>query len=111
MVRRSVWSLAGLLIFCSPAAAAHLTFQDRVRAEEALARVRYAQQVGATAPFEEAVPREVLEQRVREALAYSRALERLWHNRITGNALAREVARQVRDSLDPEALRAMHEAL
>jgi|GEM_PF-5509332 hypothetical protein len=43
-----------------PAWAADLNFEDRVRAQEAIERVYYAHQIGATLPFEQAVPRTLL---------------------------------------------------
>ena len=50
----------------TPALARDLSFEDRVRAQEAIERVYYAHQIGATKPFEQAVPRDVLEKKVAE---------------------------------------------
>src|SRR5262245_11539258 len=57
-------------------AARTLTFEERVRAQEAIERVYYQHQIGATRPFEEAVPRAALEAKVRDALLRSAALEK-----------------------------------
>ena len=54
-----------------------LTFEDRVRAQEAIERVYYSHLICATMPFEKAVPREVLEKKVRTYLKQSLALERI----------------------------------
>ena len=64
-----------------------LTFEERVRAQEAIDHVYYSHQIGATRPFEEAVPRELLERKVRRYLKQSAALEELWHTPITQEAL------------------------
>src|SRR6266849_5681129 len=47
------------------ASARDLTFEERVKAQEAIERVYYSHQIGATKGFEEAVPRAVLEKKVR----------------------------------------------
>jgi hypothetical protein len=44
-----------------------LTFEERVQAQEATERVYYSHQVGATKPFEVAVPSSVIEDEVRKA--------------------------------------------
>ena len=46
----------------------NLSFDDRVRAQEAIERVYYKHQVGATRPFAVAVPRAVIENKVRRYL-------------------------------------------
>ena len=45
-----------------------ITFEDRVEAQEAIERVYYSHQIGTTRPFEEAVPREAIERKVRAYL-------------------------------------------
>jgi hypothetical protein len=55
-----------------------LSFEDRLACQEAIERVYYSHQIGATRPFEEAVPREVLERKVRTSLLQSVALEQYW---------------------------------
>jgi hypothetical protein len=69
------------------AVARDLTFEDRVRAQEAIERVYYAHQIGATKSFEEAVPREAIEAKVRRHLKLSVALEQLWNAPVTAAML------------------------
>jgi hypothetical protein len=52
------------LLIASAVYARELTFEERVRAQEAIERVYYSHQIGATKPFEEAVPRSAIEGRV-----------------------------------------------
>src|SRR6266850_941359 len=73
-----------------------LTFDDRVKAQEAIEHVYYRHQLGATKSFEEAVPRAVLEQKVRTYLKQSVALERIWNSPITAESLHRELDRMSR---------------
>jgi len=93
--------------------AAHrdLTFEERVRAQEAIERVYYAHQIGATRPFEEAVPRAILERKVRTYLKESLALERLWGAPVTATALREEWERIARSTRMPERLEELHAAL
>ena len=51
-----------------------LTFEERVVAREAIERVNYTHRVGTSRPFEIAVPRELLERKVRDTLALGVAL-------------------------------------
>jgi N-acetylneuraminic acid mutarotase len=88
-----------------------LSFEDRVRAQEAIERVYYAHQIGATRPFEEAVPRLVLEKKVRNYLAQSMALDRLWRTPVTAEALWQETERMARQSRLPERLEDLYAAL
>src|SRR5262245_14578999 len=88
-----------------------LTFDDRVAAQEAIERVYYAHQIGTTKPFEEAVPRAVLEEKVRTFLKKSVALDQVWHIRITGEMLRSEVERMARETRMPERLRELFDAL
>src|SRR5206468_8725108 len=52
-----------------------LTFEDRVKAQEAIERVYYSHQMGTTKPFEEAVPHDLLVRKVRTYLKQTVALE------------------------------------
>src|SRR6266850_5261007 len=88
-----------------------LTFEDRVRAQEAIERVYYSHQIGATKSFEEAVPREFLEKKVRTYLKQSAALEELWNTRETEAALAAELARIVRSTRFPSRLTEIYDSL
>jgi hypothetical protein len=50
-----------------------LSFRDRVEAQEAIERIYYSHQIGATKSFEEAVPRSRLEEKVATYLKQSGA--------------------------------------
>jgi Putative metal-binding motif/Galactose oxidase, central domain/Kelch motif/Thrombospondin type 3 repeat len=88
-----------------------LTFEQRVKAQEAIERVYYAHQIGAIRPFEEAVPRAVLERKVRTYLKQSVALETLWKTPVTGDSLHRELERMVAGTRMPERLGEIYAAL
>jgi N-acetylneuraminic acid mutarotase len=105
-------SAALLTLVCfAPAHARGLTFEERVHAQEALERVRYSHQIGAKAPFEEAVPRDVLERKVATYLEQTVALEKYWHTPLTAEMLEREMTRQSRGSRMPDRLRELYAAL
>src|SRR6185295_10507020 len=93
------------------ASARDLTFDERVKAQEAIERVYYAHQTGATKPFEQAVPREVLERKVETYLKQSVALETYWRTPVTSEMLRAEMERQAKGSRMPERLRELYEAL
>src|SRR5262245_33940739 len=96
-------ALVATLVLCSPSLAAMkagpaplprtLSLADRVRAQEAIERLYYRHQIGATKPFEEAVPRAVIEGKVRRYLEESVALETYWKTPVTDEALQRELER------------------
>ena len=88
-----------------------LSFQDRLRAQEAIERIYYAHRIGSKVPFEEAVPREVLERKVTTSLAHSAALERFWDEALTAEMLLAELGRIVTNTHHPDRLRAISRAL
>jgi N-acetylneuraminic acid mutarotase len=88
-----------------------LTFEDRVRAQEAVERVRYSHQIGATKQFEEAWPRPALEAKVRRYLKLSVALERLWRAPVTPAMLEAETRRLARRTRMPARLAEIEAAL
>jgi len=88
-----------------------LTFEERVEAQEAIERVYYSHQIGVTRPFEEAVPREVLEKKVRTYLKQSLDLAELWDTPITAERLLEEWRRIANTSSLPERLREIYAAL
>ena len=96
---------------CSLATARDLTFEDRVRAQEAIERVRYSSRLGATERFESAVPRSVLEAKVQRYLRESLALKTLWNTPVTAEMLDRETQRILRSSRAPSRLREIVQAL
>src|SRR5437867_8288683 len=87
-----------ILFSIVPAQARELTFEERVNAQEAIERVYYSHQIGATKPFEEVVSRPVLEQKVRVYLKETVALEKYWHTQITGDMLQKEMERMARQT-------------
>jgi len=88
-----------------------LSFEDRVRAEEAIERVYYAHQIGATLPFEQAAPRAALEAKVRAYLGQSQALEQYWETPVTAAALEAELTRMAAATRSPERLGELFRAL
>src|SRR5262245_43596982 len=88
-----------------------LTFEERVLAQEAIDRVYYSHQIGATRPFEEAEPHQVLETKVRTYLKRSVALEEFWQTPVTAHALERELGRIASGTRFPSRLREIYEVL
>jgi N-acetylneuraminic acid mutarotase len=88
-----------------------LSFEDRVRAQEAIERVYYAHQLGTTARFEDAVPQATLEGKVFRYLEQSAALRVHWRTEITDDMLQRELTRMTRASRMPERLAELYDAL
>jgi len=103
--------LAALAPCSGQVAARDLSFEDRVKAQEATERVYYSHQVGVTRPFEEAVPRSLLEQKVRTYLKQSVALERFWNTPVTAAMLRAELERMARETRMPDRLREIVAAL
>ena len=94
--------IAGLLGFASPAFAAPAgeLVDDRLAVE----RVYYAKQVGAKAPFEQAVTRSVIERRVQQELLKERVLKNIYRLEITPKLVAEEVARIERSTMAGDML-------
>jgi hypothetical protein len=100
--------LAGLLApLTVEASTRELSFEDRVAAQQAIERVYYSHQIGATRRFDEAVPRALLEQKVRNYLQQSAALDELWNTPVTAQALQRELGARPRHAM-PERLLELH---
>ena len=91
--------------------ASDLTFEERVKAQQAIERVYYSHQIGATKPFEEAVPRKLLENKVRTYLKQTVALETTWRTALTSEALQHELQRITRSSRTPARLEEIFRAL
>jgi N-acetylneuraminic acid mutarotase len=91
--------------------AADLSFEQRVRAQEAIQRVYYRHQLNTTLPFGEVFSREVLETQVRDMLRKSAALELTWKNPVTPAALRAEMERIARSSRFPGRLEEIYAAL
>ena len=88
-----------------------LSFEDRLGCQEAIERVYYSHQIGARRPFEEAVPREVIERKVRTSLLQSVALEQWWRTLVTAESLERELERIAGNTRLPERLLEVYGAL
>jgi len=93
-----------------PRARLHVTFEERVRAQEAIERVYHSRRIGAP-PFERAVPQGVLERKVDDALRLSSALEVVWNTPVTIAALDREMDRIAAATRFPDRLTEIREAL
>jgi N-acetylneuraminic acid mutarotase len=88
-----------------------LSFEERVNAQAAIERVYYAHQIGATKPFEEAVPMAVLENKVRKYLEQTIALQTYWKTAVTDEMLQRELERMARGTRMPERLQEIYAAV
>jgi N-acetylneuraminic acid mutarotase len=88
-----------------------LSFEDRLACQEAIERVYYSHQIGATRRFEEAVPREVLQRKVQTSLLQSVALVQWWSTPVTADSLERELARIAANTRLPERLLEVYGAL
>ncbi len=88
-----------------------LTFEERVKAQEAIERVYYSHQIGVTESFDEVVPRAVLEKKVHTYLKESVALETFWRTPITTAALERELQRIASGTRLPDRLQEIYKAL
>ncbi len=102
---RALIVLAATSLLIRDAAARDLSFQERVAAQRSIERAYYAHQIGATLPFETAVPQELLEKKVRTYLKQSVALEKFYASPISGEALRAETHRMFRDTRFPDRLR------
>src|SRR5262245_12997970 len=91
--------------------AAGITFSRRVQAQEAIERVYYGHQVGATTPFEKEWTQALLKRKVRTELRESLALEKLWNAPVSGEALSAELQRIARDTRFPDRLQEIYGAL
>lgn len=94
-----------------------LTFQQRVKAQEAIERVYYKHRIwpkanpGPKPSFEQMVPETVIEAKVRDYLKKSAALDEFWHRPITGKQLQAEMNRMARQTRDPAMLKELFQAL
>lgn len=101
--------LVGFFPF-SAAARQGLSFEERVEAQEAIERVYYSRRiwpkenVGSKPPFEQMVPRALLEAKVADYLKQSAALETIWRLPLGPAQLQAEMDRMARGSRDPDTL-------
>ena len=110
--------LAAMLGGSNPALAQKaLTFEERVKAQEAIERVFYNHRIWPKEnpqpkpPFEQMVPRSVIEAKVTDYLKKCAALERGRNNPIQPEELRAEVGRMKRQTQDPGTLRELFSAL
>jgi hypothetical protein len=103
--------LGVVLLFPSNLPARDLSFDDRINAQEAIERVNYSHQIGASKPFEEAVQREVLEKKVRAYLKHTVALQTFWRTLVTAEMLHAEMERMARQTRMPGRLLEVYAAL
>ena len=106
------WALfLGVVGSLTPVAASELSFERRVEARRAVARLYHEYQVGSSRPFEKALPDEMLRLQVSTYLKQSAALERFWGRRVTARDLQAELERMARSTRYPVRLRSLYAAL
>lgn len=94
-----------------------LTFEERVKAQEAIERVYYDRRIwptenqGLKPPFEQAVPHSLLVAEVTDYLKKSAALEYFWRRPIEPSQLQAEMDRMARGTKDPAGLASLFAAL
>src|SRR6266850_3822251 len=111
MIRMALLLAASSTLVGSSNPSRTLTFEDRVRAQEAIERVYYSYHIGATRTFEEAVPREILERKIHTYLKQSAALQDYWATPITEAMLKAELRRITRNTRFPDRLDRVFTAL
>jgi N-acetylneuraminic acid mutarotase len=120
MQRRLTWirffasglALAGSWVLSTATISARdLSFDERVKAQQAIDKVYYSHLIGARKTFEQAVPRSILEDKVHLYLKQSEALERLWSTPVTEEMLSQELGRMARQTRMPERLQELYTAL
>jgi N-acetylneuraminic acid mutarotase len=122
MVRSRIFTSA-LLLFQAftfslvAMARAPLTFEERVKAQESIERVYYAHRIWPKdnpqpkPPFEEMVPREVIEAKVADYLKKCVALDKYWQRPIQPEQLQAEMNRMTKGTKDPATLGELFTAL
>ncbi len=93
-----------------------LTFDDRVRAQEAIERVYYEHRVwpkenpGPKPPFEQMISRAQIEAKVEDYLKKCAALDKFWQRPIQPEQLQAEMDRMAKQTQDPETLKELFAA-
>lgn len=110
--------LSSLIFVCQAALARQpLTFEERVKAQEAIERVYYNHRIWPKEnptpkpSFEQMVPRAMLEAKVTDYLKKSAALDEFWQKPITSGQLQAEMDRMARGTKDAATLRELFAAL
>ena len=94
-----------------------LTFDERVKAQEAIERVYYAHRIWPKEnpqpkpPFEEMVPKAVIEAKVTDYLKKCAALDKYWQRPIQPEQLQAEMDRMAKQSREPATLKELFSAL
>jgi len=94
-----------------------ITFDDRVRAQEAIERVYYEHRLwpkenpGPKPPFESMIGLAQIEAKVEDYLKKSVALDQYWHRPIQPEQLQAEMDRMAKQTKDPDTLRELFAAL
>jgi hypothetical protein len=94
-----------------------LTFEERVKAQEAIERVYYNHRIwpkenpGPKPPFEQMMPREQIEAKVNDYLRMCAALDQFWQRPIQASQLQAEMNRMAEKTKDPGTLRELFAAL
>jgi hypothetical protein len=113
-------SLAIVLVILSSystAARAPITFEERVKAQEAIERVYYAHRIWPKEnpqpkpPFEEMVPRALIEAKVTDSLKKCVALDKYWQRPIQPEQLQAEMDRMAKGTKDLVTLQELFTAL
>ncbi len=121
MANRSIkaitFTVVLLSIFVSLFSYEPLTFEQRVKAQEAIERVYYNHRIWPKEnktpkpPFEKMVSKDFIEKKVEDYLKKSVALEKYWYRPITGEQLQAEMDRMAKNTKDPKVLNELFEAL
>jgi N-acetylneuraminic acid mutarotase len=112
-----VGALAGLVLAVGSAQAAPLAFEERVACERALEEVRWDRRVwpatnpGSKPALGAVLKPGVLEERVRDSLLKSTALDAVWSRPLTNEQLQAEIDHMARNTRSPEILRELWAAL
>ena len=94
-----------------------LTFEERVKAQEAIERVYYNHRIWPKEnpqpkpPFEQMVTKEQIEAKVTDYLKKSTALDQFWQRPIEGKQLQAEMDRMAKGTKDPVTLNELFKAL
>jgi N-acetylneuraminic acid mutarotase len=98
-------------------ARAPLTFEERVKAQEAIEKVYYNHRIWPKEnpqpkpPFEKMIPKKAIEAKVTYYLKKSSALEKFWYRPIEAKQLQAEMDRMAKGSKDPQTLNELFAAL
>lgn len=105
-----VWLLVSIGL--AEAGIRDLSFEDRVKAQEAIERIYYGHRIGAAERFETTTAwKPIVERKVRLYLEKSVALEHIWKTPVTREMLHRELERMAMHTRMPERLTELYAGL